>query len=437
MQILIKLPLFFFLTCLFLCFTAQAYAVPTFTISSSDNGIFVLQGTGLQVIGGAKIIIRYDTSTLTNPRVTQGGLASGAIFLPNTATQGIIRMGLVAMNGISGSGSVASIAFDRVGSSPGVIQKLDAEVIDLNGKPVAALVRVINPAELPPSSLTEAASAAAATASAASSASPGQSTASTGSPQLQPQTRTGTVGGLPIQQIDGITAPPSGSDRTGETTPAEQPDVATASLPVPARISTPTNLPLEAPEGKPVEKIQPAHVAYKSVLEQFRAVAGLKKSPQELTGIFTRHTMPGIRQEPAVALSDGTSKLRLSITLNSPATKAPNFSLKNATLISLRIEDDSSWLIEVLPAKGVCSATLTMLLSDRETEIPLLVSSPLPGGGIAGIGRDGKLNDADFARFLTDRGTDKAPRFDLNGDGKRDYIDDYIFTANYLIGEGM
>ena len=437
MQISIKLPFFIFLTCLLLCFTAQAYAVPSFTISSSDNGVFVLQGTDLQVIGGAKITIRYDTSTLTNPRVTQGRLASGAIFLPNTATQGIIRMGLVALNGISGSGTVASIAFDRVGSSPGVIQKLDAEVIDLNSEPVAAQVRVINPAELPSSSLTEAASAAAATASNASSATPGQSTASTVTQQLQPQMRAGTVGGLPAQpQNDGITAPPSGSDRVGETTPAEQPDVATASLPVPeTRISIPTNLLQEAPAGKPVKKIQPDHVAYKSVLEQFRAVAGLKKTPRELTEIFTRHTMPGIKQEPAVAVSDGTSKLHLSITLNSPATKAPNFSLKHATLISLRTEGDSSWLIEVLPAKGVCSATLTMLLNDSETEIPLLVAPPLPGG--TGPGREGKLTDADFTRFLTERGTDKDPRFDLNGDGKRDYIDDYIFTANYYFGKDM
>jgi hypothetical protein len=61
----------------------------------------------------------------------------------------------------------------------------------------------------------------------------------------------------------------------------------------------------------------------------------------------------------------------------------------------------------------------------------LTVVPPLPAN--LKIGNGGKLTEADFNQFLKERGTDKAPRFDLNGDGKRDYVDDYIFTANYLV----
>jgi hypothetical protein len=53
----------------------------------------------------------------------------------------------------------------------------------------------------------------------------------------------------------------------------------------------------------------------------------------------------------------------------------------------------------------------------------------------AGIDLDGsgKVNEADFTLFLKERGAENAPRFDLNGDGARNYLDDYIFTANFIV----
>lgn len=44
----------------------------------------------------------------------------------------------------------------------------------------------------------------------------------------------------------------------------------------------------------------------------------------------------------------------------------------------------------------------------------------------------GAITEADFTNFLKAGKTAKTKKFDLNGDGKRDYIDDYIFTANYV-----
>jgi hypothetical protein len=49
------------------------------------------------------------------------------------------------------------------------------------------------------------------------------------------------------------------------------------------------------------------------------------------------------------------------------------------------------------------------------------------------LSKRGAVTEEDFKLFLKDRGTLKSPKYDLNGDGKRDYLDDYIFTANYIV----
>lgn len=48
------------------------------------------------------------------------------------------------------------------------------------------------------------------------------------------------------------------------------------------------------------------------------------------------------------------------------------------------------------------------------------------------VGKKKGLDEAAFNAFLSERGTSERPKFDLNNDGKRDYIDDYIYTANYI-----
>jgi len=84
--------------------------------------------------------------------------------------------------------------------------------------------------------------------------------------------------------------------------------------------------------------------------------------------------------------------------------------------------------VEAQPEKGVYKATLTTMHGESMTEIPLTVAPQV----VIGTGKDGLAAEAAFADFLKDRGSEKAPRFDLNADGLRNYIDDYIFTANYL-----
>ena len=168
----------------------------------------------------------------------------------------------------------------------------------------------------------------------------------------------------------------------------------------------------------------------KSVLEQFRSYQG-PKTPQSLVAIFSQSAQQGIRQEPPVVLSDGSSKVTLVITLPSSGKDAPSFALADAQLVSLKMEGGSTWIVEALPSKGAYIATVRMLHDGVMTEIPLTVAPPLPEG--AKNGKGGGLSEADFNLFLRGAGKAKAPLYDLNGDARRDYIDDYIFTANYIV----
>lgn len=72
------------------------------------------------------------------------------------------------------------------------------------------------------------------------------------------------------------------------------------------------------------------------------------------------------------------------------------------------------------PVKGVHEASVSVLSNGSTTEIPMTVAPPLPV-------RPGLQ---DFSDFL--KGAGKTAAVDLNNDGKKNYIDEYIYTVNYL-----
>jgi len=189
------------------------------------------------------------------------------------------------------------------------------------------------------------------------------------------------------------------------------------------------------PENEPVQQEKPSEkkvVRVESILDKFRQYKG-EKSPKALKALFT--SPEGLVQDPLVALSDGSTKIKVSMERTGTDKQTPNFSLKGAKLINLGLDKDAVCVLELLPDKGAYEATITLLQDGLIKELPLTVAPPFPAD--IKIGVKGRLSEADFALFLKERGTEKAPRFDLNGDGKRDYIDDYIFTANYIVGNAQ
>lgn len=158
-----------------------------------------------------------------------------------------------------------------------------------------------------------------------------------------------------------------------------------------------------------------------SVLELFRRHAG-QTSPGQLTALFSRPAAEPVRQSPAIALSDGKTAVIIAARIAPDGETATSFSLEGASVISLKKVKADEWRITALPDKGTATMALHVLHGERRTVHPLVVAPPLPP--------EVDLTPGGFEEFLGDR------QRDLNGDGRRDYLDDYTYTANYLVRQG-
>jgi hypothetical protein len=419
------------LIALLLFFNSTAFATPVISISSGGNGMFVVQGTGFDKVAAAKVTVVYDTTTLANPRVMQGSLMSGALMASNTGFPGTVTLALMTSDpkGFSGSGPIATISFDLPGSSLGVITSLTAELASASN---GAKLEMQQPQIYNPSGTNTSDSAAQQPSSTNPPATtPPESTTS----QPAPAPSGGVTG--PSTWLGDVTMPSDGSAAKEKT----KVEAAAPSVPAEGKETTPgasgsgTAEPARPAPDTPEAAAASTQgeqkvVGFTSVLERFRTFSGGRTS-QALIALFTQNDMQGISQEPPVALSDGITTVKVLIKLSSPVKGSPNFSLKGAKLVSLKMSGNNIWVVESLPRKGVYEATVNVLRDGSITEIPLTVAPSLPKGSKVSSGE--KLTEADVNRFLKERGTVNAPRFDLNGDGKSDYIDDYILTANYLV----
>ena len=393
--------------------TAMATAVVSVVLGSS--GTFVVQGSDFDGVAGVKMAITYDPATLSNPRVTLGDLMPGAMLVPNTAVPGVITFAMIQPRAASGSGILVTITYDVVNSAPGVILSIQQlELIGVSGIKIDGQAIFSNTPVAPAgSSSTDQSTTLAA----------GGLAQSPGTPQ--PQAATGSLTGW----LGGVTMPQdAGSQRDKTETPSPP------SAPVQAEGKPADTQPVKVEAdiaGKPAAPAENKGSQVTGVLEAFRTYKG-EISPNALTELFTR-AMAGTKQEPPVALSDG--KTAVKVYIDAGGKETPHFALNGARLVSLKTAGDTSWVIEALPNQGVYDASVMIMEGDRISQVPMTVAPPIPAEFKFGVG--GKLTEADFKRFLSERGTGKSPRFDLNGDGKRDYIDDYIFTANYLAKLGF
>jgi hypothetical protein len=191
-----------------------------------------------------------------------------------------------------------------------------------------------------------------------------------------------------------------------------------------------------APESRneipaPVVPEEKKFVVLRGVLQAFREYTG-EINQQSLTALFGSVVNAGVRQDPPVVLSDGKTTVKLVIQAPAVEKVVHSFYLSGAKLVSLGREG-AAWIVEVLPDANVYEASVTVLSNGSTTEIPITVAPPMDADAGSSIG----LGEKEFNVFLKERGTEKAPRFDLNKDGKRDYVDDYIFTANFIVKRNM
>jgi hypothetical protein len=401
------------LLCSLLLATAAAQAGSISVISAGKNAV-TLQANGLENPYGIDITVSYDSARLANPRVVQGSAANGAIFLPNTGVKGQIRIAMVKNAPMEGTGALANISFDRIGTLPGVIKIVKWQIIDKDG---GDLNPTLGAAEVSTETLPV-------------------TTQSDGSvlqqPVVPPPVTTSGGGGSGLNMVGGTLTMPS--DEPGarkEPAPAQpQPQAESAEPPkaaVPAPASAEPASTVTAGEAQPAVKKAPRELPLPvpSVLERFHSFSG-EKTPKSLIALFDRDGGATMRQSPSICLADGKVSVVVTISRGT-SDKAPNFAFNNARYLSLR-QLDGDWQIEVVPDKGALSASISMLTDGVLLELPLTVAPPVD----IDLDRSGTVNEADFQLFLSTRGSETAPKFDLNGDGKRDYLDDYIFTANYL-----
>ena len=391
----------------------------TVSVVSSGSGKYLVQGAGFTGVAALDVTVKYDTATLGSPQVSQKELASGTIFVANPNIPGQVRLAFVRDPGVSGSGVIAEISFTVKGSSAVQPTISAASLYDANG----TIIPITGGATTVPESA--------------------------GGPSVQPVQKEplwtgGSGGGSASPQSDKSSTTTSGGQvwlgtvsMPGDTSPSREPakepakplgtdTTPTPSLPAATGSEQEAKSAATPPPAKDRERFTlPTPPA--SVLERFRTYNG-ERTVVALKPLFAQRGGAWVVQEPAIAPADGATKLTVQVTLERVGLEAPNFALRGLEMTSLRPVDEAGWRIEAVPAKGGAQASISMLVEDASAEIPLTIVPPLPKAW------DGKkLTEAEVNRFLAERGTDKAPLGDLNGDGRRDYRDDYIMIGNYLL----
>ncbi|HJV34717.1 hypothetical protein [Geomonas sp.] len=430
-----------------------ALAASQLTISSSGGGVFAVTGS-LEGVAGVQMSISYDNTVLSNPVISLGDLitAHGMVGVPNPRSNPIV-IAAVSVSGVTAKGTIATITFNTVTPSSGGILSISGTAIDANRRPVR--ISFFNNAASPAGSsdvATTGGSTPVVSGSGDGSGSNGNAVGTSagsggnsgGGTQPTPKTTNSTgSASTPVVLGGAVTLPPSeigaGSQENRGTAAQlaeqqdNQPKAATTEPNNAEKVASPpqvgqgeaTASKVAAPAASPIAP-QPVE----SVLERFRLFKG-EKTIRNLTALFDRDPAAPFTQIPAIAIADGKATVRVVVS-NLSGDKAPTFSLTSAEYVTSRRLADGEWEIEVRPDKGAVKAIVKLFYNGVTQELPLAVT---PKVDVALL-KKGEVSEGDFLVFLTQRGTAAEPKFDLNRDGKRDYVDDYIFTANYLVQTG-
>jgi len=387
-------------TLLRLCLNVAAFMLLSFgslafgasvSITSSGNGIFIINGDSMDGVAGIELTLNYDAS-LASPSVTKGALTTGAIFIANPKfAPKAIKIAVISSKPLSGSGSIATVSFASH-SGAGSVTLASSSMIDSSGTPVTGAIANSTASGFIPSP---------------------------GIPFSQPAaSNSSTTTGSSGTAFLGTISMPS------DTTPAaaaNEPPVLAAQ---PEASAKPPNEPPPTSEldSETDKSVDTATTAHQSVLERFRAYQG-EKSPAILIALFKKEIAPSFRQEPFVAIADGKTVVKIVVDQSATDGRSANFALNDSKLVSLKKNDAASkWFIEALPAANALKASLLVLNDYQIIEYPLTITPQL---------KDVAATEADFATYLKKAAT--APdKHDLNNDGKYDGTDDYIYTANFL-----
>lgn len=379
---------------------ASITATPSGTAAS-----FSVDGAGMDGVAGIQLDIEYAGS-LSKPTVTQGGLVAGAMFVVNSSLRpGLIKIAIIRSSAFSGSGQIAQITF---ASGSGSITSLRFTMINSNG------------ATVDPATNNSTAAATITT--------PGIPFSQTNSVDQQNEVRQVTqsakAAAATLPTYLGTVTLPTNIQQNADLQPAPSPaPSAFRAKPPLAPTAEKTLLAGTQVADNKLAKT-PQYIVYKSVLERFKLNGGSKKLA-DVAALFDKKIAQNIRQEPAILLNTGHAKAILTIDLP-VINSSPNFAVSGGTLVSFNQDSKvkGRWIVVVLPEAGTVNVPLTIIAGFDEYEYPLTVALP--------VKKTLALDEGGWRRFLKEAGMAKAPLHDLNNDGVRDYIDEYIFVAGYL-----
>ncbi len=394
---------------LFVMLSATLALGASVTFTSSASGDYLILGNNMDGVAGIQLNVTYDKASLATPTVTQGGLVSGAMLAANTTQPGIIKIAIVSTRTFSGSGQIATISFaSKTGN--GRITSITTSMIDSKGSALASSVN--SPAS---------------TENSLSADIPFSQPSST---QLQSTSVSAASSSTTTQTYPGVVTLPTDLQQRTDLPP------------VPS--SSATVYPGEPVESQIAEQIKPSNksafdttvgetpefVVYKGVLERFEQYNG-RKDLSTIVTLFAKDVVPTAHQEPVILLSDGQSQATLTVDIPAKTSSSPNFAVNGGKLISYKQDKQSigHWMIEVLPDAGAVRTTVIIISEAERFEFPLTVAPP--------VKTTLTLDESGWNRFLKEVGTTKTPLHDLNNDGVRNYVDEFIFVANHLAKKTM
>ena len=386
--------------CLLLLLPVPALAVLTVNLNYAGNNSFLLSGKDLQDVARIEATVSYDVSSLANPRLIPNTYFPGATVTMNQDTGGTVRLIAASGQPMKGQGPFAMLTFDPLGTSVGNITSFYGRVYGANGASQPVNFSYTNPT--PPLDPSD--------------------------PDDWPMIKERESKGQSYLGGEVTYVPP---EATGATESGAQPEKSAENKDS-ASSSGETNAqqPAQSKDHRVAEKAEDSVPTQpQSVLERFRLFRG-KQTAKALTALFDTPRPVSFTQDPKILIADGKETLKVRIS-GLTAGKVPRFTFHSARYVSLRKLSDTEWLVQATPDKGVVKACIDVLDDGKVREIPLTVS---PSARVDLV-KPGTVSEADLTLFLKKRGTTKSPLFDLNRDRKRDYVDDYIFTANYLVAQ--
>jgi len=86
---------------------------------STAPGEYSVKAVNFSNVGGVEVTISYDSGALSNPRITQGALLAGTMFITNPRySPNSLKLAAMSLGSILGSGTLATISFDLIGAAP-------------------------------------------------------------------------------------------------------------------------------------------------------------------------------------------------------------------------------------------------------------------------------------------------------------------------------